>query len=147
RPKRMSFARSDRTFLGRNQRRQIESPNFPIEVFGNVIETTSTQWHYCLTFDINLEIMGKVPTKSLLIAEAIIEVDRGAVGIAWIDRENQLVSIEQVVLAKAGTQHVVVSVGSEKAHRLMLRNAAPNGRKALFILKDLSVKANSKLAG
>ena len=127
------------------QQQQVETISPHIEVINKVIETTTTQWHYCLTFDINAEIMGKVPEESELTAEAIVEVESGAVGIAWIDPENHLASPEQVVQAKAGVQRVIVVVGSDKAHRLMLRNVAPNGRKATFTLKSLSATATAIL--
>lgn len=123
------------------KRKQRPATDRAVDVMNTVIETMPMPWHYSLTFEVDAEIVRGLPSQSQLIAEAIMEVDGGAVGISWINRENQLVPIEQVAMARAGTQRVTVSIPSDQAHRLVLRNAAPDGRKATFRLKGLSATA------
>jgi glycosyltransferase involved in cell wall biosynthesis len=129
------------------KRRQLAELNDKvIGVMNMTVKTTSKPWHYALTFDIDTEIVGRLPPKSQLTAEAIIEVGSGIIGIGWIDREHRLASTEQIVAAKFGTQRVTVSVRTDQAHRLMLRNAATDGRKAAFTLKSLGATASATLA-
>jgi glycosyltransferase involved in cell wall biosynthesis len=127
-------------------RRQTEPNAKAIEVMNMTVQTTTTPWHYALTFDVDTETIGRLPRDSQLTVEAIIEVGSGIVGIGWIDREHQLASAEQVVVAKFGAQRATVAVRCDQAHRLMLRNAATDGRKAVFTLKSLGATATATVA-
>lgn len=142
------LSRSDGTPVVRStgklwkRRRAADTTNMAIKVMNMIVETTIKPWQYALTFDVDADVIGSLPPLSLLTAEVIIEVEVGAVGIGWIDREHKLASAEEVVAAKSETQRVTVSVCSDQVHRLMLRNVAHDGRKAAFTLKSLSTTAN-----
>jgi hypothetical protein len=106
----------------------------------STIETTKTPFCYALTFDVNTDMLGKLPAGSYLSVEAIVEVRQGTIGIAWIDEKHQLASNEEVIADKSGIQRVVIPVLSNLARRLMLRNVNTEDRSAIFLLKRLSVE-------
>lgn len=146
-PQGLSSFRSGRSFLRRKLLQQpVEIASAPVEVVNKVIETTTTQWHYSLTFDVDAGIVDRVPAGSRLMAEVILEVERGAVGVSWIDRGSQIASAEKTILARSGVQCAIVSGDRDKVHRLMLRNVSPNCEKAVFVVKGLSATADATLA-
>lgn len=110
-------------------------------ILGTTIETSTTPWCYSLTADADTGLLRNMPSGSQLAIEMMIEVDTGAVGVAWLGKDYKITSIERAVRAGPGTQRVFALVPCEQAHYLMLRNVALNGDKTVFTLRQFKVTA------
>jgi hypothetical protein len=108
-------------------------------ILDKAIETSATQWDYAVTADTHIEELRKVPARSQLVVEMLIEVSAGAIGVAWLSKDDKLVTIERTVRARRGPQQIFALAPCEQAHRLMIRNVEPEDHKAVFTVRKFKV--------
>ena len=112
-------------------------------ILNATIETSAEPWCYALTFNADVDILQAMPPNSQITIEIEMEVEAGAIGVTWIDKDYNLVSVERTVWAMPGAQRVLSMVPSSEARYLALRNVMLEGDKSLFTIKSL--KATAKL--
>jgi len=105
------------------------------------IETSARQWDYAVTADAHIKELRKMPARSQLVVEMLIEVSAGAIGVAWLSNDNKLVAIERTVRSNRDPQQVFALAPCEQAHCLMIRNVAPEDHKSVFTVRGFKVTA------
>lgn len=110
-------------------------------ILNTAIETSAVPWSYALTFDICVDMLKALPLNTVVTIEINMEVEAGAIGVAWIDKDYDLVAVERTVWAMPGAQRVLVMLPSSRACYLALRNVMREGDKSLFIVRGLKATA------
>jgi hypothetical protein len=112
-------------------------------ILNATIETSAEPWCYALTLNAEADILQTMPPNSQITIEIEMEVEAGAIGVTWIDKDYNLVSVGRTVWAMPGAQRILSVVPSSRARYLALRNVMLEGDKSLFTIKSL--KATAKL--
>lgn len=110
-------------------------------IMGNVVETPPTRYCYSALLSADPKRVRKLPVASYVLAEILIEVVSGSVGVAWVDENYQVIDgTERFAPAMAGIQHLVVPVLAGKIHQLVFRNFAAGDLPTSFRILELKAK-------
>lgn len=114
-----------------------ESSYKPIELAvltGAIVDTSAVPYRYSVLLHVDAAIARQLTSGSLITIEISIEVLAGMVGIVWADEGyNPLQDTERYAPAEPGVvQRVVISIPSEQAQFVVLRNVAPGATAASF---------------
>jgi FkbM family methyltransferase len=108
-----------------------------------IIDTSSISYRYAIVATPNPQMVRNLKAGGLVTVEISVEVMTGKLGVVWADAEYYPIeATERYISAMSGMQRVLISVPSERAHHLVLRNATPDSTRTSFKLAGIRGKVS-----